>query len=78
MSERYIEMSKVFKRSKAYPVLAVEKIAYFDQDGDEKESARFLVPTENGNFLWVLSELFTFDGIHSGSTPQAEYKTYRS
>ncbi len=57
-------MAKLFdERDKKYPVLAVEKVTIFTKDGDEAESARFLVPSENNNFIWIQSELFEFDGF---------------
>lgn len=62
MSANYISMSHVFQKEKLYPVLAVEKVIIFDQEGRETASARFLVPTENNNFLWVHAELFNFAG----------------
>ena len=68
MSSAYISMAKLFKREKLYPVLAVEKVTVFTKDGDEAESARFLVPSENENFIWIQCELFSFAGIgeHEG------------
>ena len=63
MSSNYIKMSKLFKKNKNYPVLAIEKVTVFNKDGTETESARFLVPSENKNFLWIQSELFEFVGI---------------
>lgn len=63
MSSAYIDTAKLFDRSKRYPVLAVEKVTVFTKDGDETESARFLVPTENENFIWIQCELFAYDGI---------------
>jgi hypothetical protein len=63
MSENYIRMANLFNKEKLYPVLAVEKVTVFTKDGDETESARFLVPTENNNFLWIQSELFMFAGL---------------
>ena len=63
MSSHYISMSKLFDKGKRYPVLAVEKVAVFTKEGAESESARFLVPSENGNFIWIQSELFTFAGF---------------
>ncbi len=63
MSNAYIGTAKLFDRKKRYPVLAVEKVAVFTKDGDETESARFLVPTENENFIWIQCELFSYDGI---------------
>lgn len=65
MSSRYMEMAKVFDKEKKYPVLSVEKVVVFSKDGDETESARFLVPTENGNFIWVQCELFVFAGLQA-------------
>jgi hypothetical protein len=60
MSSNYISISHMFSKDKLYPVLAVEKVVVFDQEGRETASARFLVPTENMNFIWVHSELFHF------------------
>lgn len=67
MSSHYINMSKLFNKGKRYPVLATEKVTVFTKDGDETESARFLVPSENGNFIWIQCELFTFAGFDDGS-----------
>ncbi len=63
MSSSYIRMAKLFKQGKKYPVLAVEKVTVFTKDGDESESARFLVPTENRNFIWIQQELFEYYGL---------------
>ncbi|MFP4442281.1 MAG: hypothetical protein ACLFST_04110 [Spirochaetia bacterium] len=63
MSQNYISTAKMFKRNKLYPVLSVEKVTVFTKDGDEVESARFLVPSENNNFIWIQSELFMFAGL---------------
>lgn len=63
MSANYITMSHMFQKDKPYPVLAVEKVIVFDQEGRETASARFLVPTENRNFSWVHSEIFQFAGL---------------
>ena len=63
MSSAYIDTAKLFARDKRYPVLAVEKVTVFTKDGDETESARFLVPSENENFIWIQCELFAYDGI---------------
>ncbi len=60
MSSNYLKMAKLFKKDKLYPVLAVEKVTIFNKDGGETESARFLIPSENKNFLWIQSELFMF------------------
>ncbi|HKJ85634.1 MAG TPA: hypothetical protein VKA06_06140 [Spirochaetia bacterium] len=63
MSSAYIGMAKLFDPEKRYPVLAVEKVTVFTKDGDETESARFLVPSENENFIWIQCELFSYAGI---------------
>jgi hypothetical protein len=60
MSSNYLKMAKLFKKDKLYPVLAVEKVTIFNKDGGETESSRFLVPSENKNFLWIQSELFMY------------------
>jgi hypothetical protein len=60
MSSNYIKMSKLFKKDKVYPVLSIEKVTVFSKDGTETDSSRFLVPSENKNFLWIQSELFEF------------------
>jgi hypothetical protein len=60
MSSNYIKMGKLFKKDKLYPVLAIEKVTVFSKDGTEADSARFLVPSENKNFLWIQAELFEF------------------
>jgi hypothetical protein len=63
MSSNYIKMGKLFKRDKLYPVLAIEKVTVFNKDGTETDSSRFLVPSENKNFLWIQSELFEFADV---------------
>ena len=68
MSSAYMDMAKLFTRGKEYPVLAVEKVTVFTKDGDEAESARFLVPSENENLIWIQCELFSFDGIDPGKS----------
>ena len=70
MSSAYISMAKLFKRNKRYPVLAVEKVTVFTKDGDETESARFLVPSENENFIWIQCELFAYAGIADAESDQ--------
>ncbi|MBN1798615.1 MAG: hypothetical protein JW822_08550 [Spirochaetales bacterium] len=60
MSSNYIKMGKLFKKKQLYPVLAIEKVTIFNKDGAETDSSRFLVPSENKNFLWIQSELFEF------------------
>ncbi len=63
MSSNYIKMAKLFDKNKRYPVLAIEKVTVFTKDGAEVESARFLVPSENRNFIWIQSELFEYVGF---------------
>ncbi len=64
MSSNYLKMAKIFKKDKLYPVLAVEKVTIFNKDGGETESSRFLIPSENKNFLWIQSELFNYVDIN--------------
>jgi hypothetical protein len=73
MSSNYLKMAKLFKKDKLYPVLAVEKVTIFNKDGGETESSRFLVPSENSNFLWIQSELFNYvdvDAANNGDKNQ--------
>ena len=76
MSSAYIGMAKLFKRDKRYPVLAVEKVTVFTKDGDETESARFLVPSENENFIWIQCELFAYAGIAEIEEPGESEKQF--
>jgi hypothetical protein len=41
----------------------VEMVTLVGEDDTNVDSARFLIPTENGNFLWVLSEIFVYAGL---------------
>lgn len=69
MSSNYLKMAKLFKKEKLYPVLAVEKVTIFNKEGGEAESSRFLIPSENKNFLWIQSELFNFVDINRPVEP---------
>ncbi len=68
MSSNYISTAKLFNKKKVYPVLAVESVTVFTKDGDEVESARFLVPSENNNFIWIQCELFEYAGLSDPSS----------
>ena len=68
INQRYINIARNFKTNKKYPVLAVNEVTLIADDDSTIETARFLVPTENGNFLWVLSEIFKFAGIAAEQT----------
>ena len=68
MSSNYIKMANLFDKGKCYPVLAVEQVVVFTIEGAESESARFLVPSENGNFIWIQSEIFDFMGFDDSCT----------
>jgi|BenlonsequeITSRD_1030534.scaffolds.fasta_scaffold00212_26 hypothetical protein len=72
MSTHYITTAKLFDKSKRYPVLAVEKVTVFTKESNEVESARFLIPTENGNFVWIQAELFEFAGFSCDEESQEE------
>lgn len=63
ISPEYINIARNFQNEKRYPVLAVSEVTLVADDDSTIETARFLVPTENGNFLWVLSEVFEFSGL---------------
>jgi len=63
MSSNYISTAKLFRKNKRYPVLGIESVTVFTKDGSEVESARFLVPSENKNFIWIQCELFEFAGF---------------
>ena len=67
MSSNYISTAKLFKKGKIYPVLSVESVTVFTKDGSEVESARFLLPSENNNFIWIQCELFEFAGFEDDS-----------
>ena len=71
MSSNYISTAKLFRKGKIYPVLGVESVTVFTKDGSEVESARFLVPSENNNFIWIQCELFEFAGF-DGDLESAE------
>ncbi len=62
LAPEYKNIARNFTKGKKYPVLSVESITLVGEDDTNVDSARFLVPTENGNFLWVLSEIFVFAG----------------
>ena len=75
MSSNYMKMAKLFKKGKLYPVLAIEKVTIINKDGTETESSRFLVPSENNNFLWIQSELFMFVDVNPPSSNSQNPKT---
>lgn len=63
LSKVYVEVSRNFKLDKDYPVLAVKDVVIVSDDESTIETSKFLVPTENGNFMWVQSEIFVFSGL---------------
>lgn len=60
IAESYTAIAKNFKKEKAYPVLAIRHTTLIANDEKNVETSQFLVPTENGNFIWVQSEIFRF------------------
>ncbi len=60
----YTTIAKSFVKGKNYPVLAVRHMTMIADDEKNVETAQFLVPTENGNFIWVQSEIFSFAGLN--------------
>ncbi|MDA3850469.1 MAG: hypothetical protein PF447_04285 [Spirochaetaceae bacterium] len=65
IKQQYVNIARNFQSDKKYPVLAVSEVTLVADDDTTVETARFLVPTENGNFLWVLSEVFVFAGLET-------------
>ena len=63
ISPAYVGIAKNFKKGKKYPVLAVKHATLIADDEKNVETSQFLVPTENGNFIWVQSEIFRFAGV---------------
>jgi len=63
INQQYTEISRNFLKNKLYPVLSVKDVTIFDDDENSIDSARFLVPTENNNFIWVHAEIFVFAGL---------------
>lgn len=59
----YTSIAKSFDKGKSYPVLAVRHTTLIADDQKNVETSQFLVPTENGNFIWVQSEIFRFAGV---------------
>ena len=63
IASTYTSIAKSFDKGKVYPVLAVRHTTLIADDLKNVETSQFLVPTENGNFIWVQSEIFRFAGI---------------
>jgi len=66
IASAYTAIAKNFKKGKAYPVLSVKHATLIADDEKNVETSQFLVPTENGNFIWVQSEIFRFIGLEPG------------
>jgi hypothetical protein len=63
----YTAIAKNFSKGKFYPVLSVKHATLIADDEKNVETSQFLVPTENGNFIWVQSEIFRFAGVEPGN-----------
>ncbi|MCG8452725.1 MAG: hypothetical protein MI717_06050 [Spirochaetales bacterium] len=63
IASSYTSIAKSFKKGKSYPVLSVRHATLIAEDEKNIETSQFLVPTENGNFIWVQSEIFRFAGL---------------
>ena len=63
ISTAYVAIAKNFDKGRRYPVLAVKHATLIADDEKNVETSQFLVPTENGNFIWVQSEIFKFAGL---------------
>jgi len=64
IASSYTKIAKSFTKGKSYPVLAVRHMTMIADDEKNVETSQFLVPTENGNFIWVQSEIFCFAGLN--------------
>jgi hypothetical protein len=63
IASTYTAIAKNFKKGKSYPVLSIKHATLIADDEKNVETSQFLVPTENGNFIWVQSEIFRFVGL---------------
>jgi len=63
IASAYTAIAKNFKKGKSYPVLSVKHATLIADDEKNVETSQFLVPTENGNFIWVQSEIFRYVGL---------------
>jgi hypothetical protein len=68
IASAYTSIAKNFSKGKPYPVLAVKHVTLIADDEKNVETSQFLVPTENGNFIWVQSEIFRFAGAEPGNS----------
>ncbi len=68
IASNYISIAKNFSKGKSYPVLEVKPVTLIADNEQNIETSQFLVPTENGNFLWVQSEIFKFVGLSPNKT----------
>jgi hypothetical protein len=58
IASAYTAIAKNFSKGKAYPVLSVKHATLIAD----------LLPTENGNFIWVQSEIFLYAGLEPGNS----------
>ena len=63
ISSNCTSIAKSFDKGRVYPVPAVRHTTLIADDLKNVETSRFLVPTENGNFISVQSEIFRFARI---------------
>ena len=68
IASAYTAIAKNFSKGKAYPVLSVKHATLIADDEKNVETSQFLVPTENGNFIWVQSEIFLYAGLEPGNS----------
>ena len=56
------ELMKFLKSHESYPVLAVERVESYSA-GKKTIKSLFLVPGDNGNFAWILSDWVEYTGL---------------
>jgi hypothetical protein len=59
--EVFPELTKFLKDQESYPVLAVDRVETFTA-GKKVIKTLFLVPGDNGNFAWILSDWVEYVG----------------
>jgi hypothetical protein len=59
--EVFPELTKFLKERESYPVLAVDRVESY-AGGKKVIKTLFLVPGDNGNFAWILSDWVEYVG----------------
>jgi hypothetical protein len=61
-SEVFSELTKFLQDHESYPVLAVDRVESYAA-GKKIIKTLFLVPGDNGNFAWILSDWVEYVGV---------------